>query len=86
MDGVVVKVNSFEQQDILGSVSKSPRWAVAYKFKAKETETKLNRIYTQVGRTGTLSHLLRIFSRYSLPDLRSQELLCIILMRSREKT
>ncbi|MCB0727784.1 MAG: NAD-dependent DNA ligase LigA [Ignavibacteriae bacterium] len=55
IDGVVVKVNSFEQQDILGSVSKSPRWAVAYKFKAKETETKLNRIYTQVGRTGTIT-------------------------------
>lgn len=55
IDGVVIKVNSFEQQDILGSVSKSPRWAVAYKFKAKETETKLNRIYTQVGRTGTIT-------------------------------
>ncbi|HMQ70133.1 MAG TPA: NAD-dependent DNA ligase LigA, partial [Ignavibacteria bacterium] len=55
IDGVVVKINSFEQQDILGSVSKSPRWAVAYKFKAKETETKLNRIYTQVGRTGTVT-------------------------------
>jgi len=55
IDGVVIKVNSFAQQDILGSVSKSPRWAVAYKFKAKETETKLNRIYTQVGRTGTIT-------------------------------
>jgi len=55
IDGVVIKINSFEQQDILGSVSKSPRWAVAYKFKAKETETKLNRIYTQVGRTGTIT-------------------------------
>lgn len=55
IDGVVVKINSLEQQDILGSVSKSPRWAVAYKFKAKETETKLNRIYTQVGRTGTIT-------------------------------
>ena len=44
IDGVVVKVNSFSQQEILGTVSRSPRWAIAYKFKAKETETKIESI------------------------------------------
>jgi DNA ligase (NAD+) len=55
IDGVVVKVNSIAEQDILGSVSKSPRWAIAYKFKAKEGETKLKNIFCQVGRIGTIT-------------------------------
>jgi len=55
IDGVVVKVNSFSQQEILGTVSRSPRWAIAYKFKAKETETKIESIVCQVGRTGTIT-------------------------------
>lgn len=55
IDGVVVKVNSVEQQQILGSVSRSPRWAIAYKFKAKEAETKILSIECQVGRTGTVT-------------------------------
>lgn len=55
IDGVVVKVNSIEEQELLGSVSKSPRWAVAYKFKAKEAETKLKDIFCQVGRIGTVT-------------------------------
>lgn len=55
IDGVVVKVNSTEQQEILGSVSRSPKWAIAYKFKAKETETKILDITCQVGRTGTVT-------------------------------
>lgn len=55
IDGVVIKVNSVSEQELLGSVSKSPRWAVAYKFKAKEAETKLKDIFCQVGRTGTVT-------------------------------
>lgn len=55
IDGIVMKVNSIAQQEILGSVSRSPRWAIAYKFKAKETETKILDIVCQVGRTGTVT-------------------------------
>jgi DNA ligase (NAD+) len=55
IDGVVIKVNSLEQQRILGSIAKSPRWAIAYKFKAKQTNTKIISITWQVGRTGTLT-------------------------------
>lgn len=55
IDGVVVKVNSLKQQKILGNIAKSPRWAVAYKFKPKQTTTTLRQIIWQVGRTGTLT-------------------------------
>lgn len=55
IDGVVVKVNSVKYQRALGSIAKSPRWAVAYKFRAKQVETKLNKITWQVGRTGTVT-------------------------------
>jgi len=55
VDGAVVKVNSLRQQKILGSIAKSPRWAVAFKFKAKQAITKLNKIVWQVGRIGTIT-------------------------------
>jgi len=55
IDGAVIKVNSIRQQDILGNIAKSPKWAVAYKFKAKQAFTKLNKITWQVGRLGTLT-------------------------------
>ena len=55
IDGAVIKVNSLNHQKILGNIAKAPRWAVAYKFKAKEATTKLKRILWQVGRIGTIT-------------------------------
>ena len=55
IDGVVVKVDDFATQDRLGAVGKDPRWATAYKFKAREAKTKLLDIVITVGRTGTLN-------------------------------
>lgn len=55
IDGVVLKVNSFAQQRELGSTIKHPRWAIAFKFTAKQATTRLKDIVIQVGRTGTLT-------------------------------
>jgi DNA ligase (NAD+) len=55
IDGAVIKVNSIAQQNILGNIAKSPRWAVAYKFKAKKAFTHINKIVWQVGRTGAVT-------------------------------
>ncbi len=55
IDGIVIKVNNFKQREILGSTSKSPRWAIAYKFKAEEAHTKLLSVDFQVGRHGTIT-------------------------------
>ncbi len=54
-DGAVVKVDSFAQRDRLGYTSKSPRWAIAFKYEAERVETKLRDILIQVGRTGVLT-------------------------------
>jgi len=55
IDGVVVKVNSITHQQILGNVAKSPRWAIAFKFKAQQKITKVKSITCQVGRMGTIT-------------------------------
>ncbi len=55
IDGIVIKVNSLSQQNVLGFTAKSPRWAVAFKYKAARVATKLNSISFQVGRTGVIT-------------------------------
>jgi len=55
IDGVVIKVDSFAQREILGSTAKTPRWAVAYKFPPEEKQTELLEIELNVGRTGAIT-------------------------------
>ena len=55
IDGIVIKVNDLQLQDQMGFTSKSPRWAIAYKFRAEQVSTLLNEISYQVGRTGAIT-------------------------------
>ncbi|NBQ46974.1 MAG: NAD-dependent DNA ligase LigA [Sphingobacteriia bacterium] len=55
IDGIVIKLNDYRQQQQLGFTAKSPRWAIAYKFKAEQVSTELQSISYQVGRTGAIT-------------------------------
>ena len=55
IDGTVIKIDSLAQQEKLGSIAKSPRWAIAFKFTSRKAETVLNNIILQVGRLGTIT-------------------------------
>ena len=60
IDGMVIKVDSLSMQNILGATSRSPRWAIAYKFQAVQVTTRISDIEVQVGRTGTLTPVARL--------------------------
>ena len=59
-DGMVLKVDRFDQRELLGATDKFPRWAVAYKYKSEQMPTTLNGVDWQVGRSGALTPVARM--------------------------
>merc|ERR1711920_834723 len=60
IDGIVFKVNDFFLQNMLGSVGRSPKWSIAYKFPAKIADSRIKNIVIQIGRTGVLTPVAQI--------------------------
>ena len=71
-DGMVIKVNSLDQQQRLGRISKSPRWAIAYKFAAEQAITRLNGIELSVGKDGVITPVALLEPVVLIPDNRRQ--------------
>lgn len=61
IDGIVIKINNYSQQQELGFTAKSPRWAISYKYKAQEVETVLDKVSYQVGRTGAVTPVANLY-------------------------
>jgi len=64
IDGIVIKINAYSQQEELGYTAKFPRWAIAYKFKAERVETKIESVTYQVGRTGAVTPVANLSPVY----------------------
>ncbi len=86
IDGAVVKVDDLGQRDEMGSTSRAPRWAIAYKFPPEEKTTTLNGIMVSIGRTGSRHSVRACSSRSSSAARRSGWRRCTTRTRSRART